>query len=596
MKLKESESKQVAIAELAKEILEKDRDKDQRISTLGEENLQQSRDISRLQALLKTRDEYLVDAENEVTKLRGEIIEINATKSAHLVELEQKISSLRAEINEKNGILFDQEQEIQELKKTVASKERELEKAAKMPVISVKQTGDTFSDSERAKLTEKMVELEMERNLMLDEISQLQDKIVMINQNLDNERSHVEELSMICSGYKQNVEELKNRCNELTSELNEYRSKTKIAKKGNSMFFEFVDERVKLEKDLLKLKSQNDFFASQKEVYELELNELRHELMLALTLRTDDRLVGGDTSASQLEISRLRTELMKLNAKLLEKCKEKAQIETEPVSNYTEIVDLKDYAFNSLKLSPALQTVFDLMPNLNFMMKTKRSVILNIFSCREEVRMLTLKLEKAEKERIEYFDKLRECEHRYSEECNRSRKMLNELECLKRRLLLEQKKNSNNLLIKALKPSNEVLSEQIADFGESDTHRTDPNVQTISGMQSSCNISDCSSTSTRQPLKPLREEENMNVPAELETGPTGSISDVNQNEALPLLTEIKTQTDTNLKEMPVEKRLRFQLSNDGLSQSVDGETKSVYPGRRKPKRRVIRRVCEASRL
>lgn len=42
-KLKESESKQIAIAQLAKEILEKDKDKDQRLSALGEENLQQSR-------------------------------------------------------------------------------------------------------------------------------------------------------------------------------------------------------------------------------------------------------------------------------------------------------------------------------------------------------------------------------------------------------------------------------------------------------------------------------------------------------------------------------------------------------------------------
>lgn len=56
-------------------------------------------DISRLQALLKNRDEYLADIESEVTKLRNEIIEINSTKSAYLVELEQKLSSLRAEVS-----------------------------------------------------------------------------------------------------------------------------------------------------------------------------------------------------------------------------------------------------------------------------------------------------------------------------------------------------------------------------------------------------------------------------------------------------------------------------------------------------------------
>lgn len=52
-----------------------------------------------MQTLLKTRDEYLADAESEVTKLRNEIVEINNAKSAYLVELEQKISSLRAEVS-----------------------------------------------------------------------------------------------------------------------------------------------------------------------------------------------------------------------------------------------------------------------------------------------------------------------------------------------------------------------------------------------------------------------------------------------------------------------------------------------------------------
>lgn len=67
--------------------------------------------------------------------------------------------------------------------------------------------------------------------------------------------------------------------------------------------------------------------------------------------------------------------------------------------------------------------------------------------------MLTLKLDRAEKERMEYFDKVQESENRYSEERRRSRKLLNEVECLKRRLVLEQKKSSNNALSKALMSS-----------------------------------------------------------------------------------------------------------------------------------------------
>ncbi|MCP9265003.1 BMA-SPDL-1 [Dirofilaria immitis] len=527
-KLKESESKQIAIAQLAKEILEKDKDKDQRLSTLGEENLQQSRDISRLQALLKTRDEYLADTESEVTKLRNEIIEIN-------------------------------EQEIQELKKTLIWKERELEKESQKPEILVSQVRDSLSDSERAKLNGKMAELELERNLMLDEISQLQDKIVMADRNLDNERNHVEELSMICNGYRHDVEELKKQCNELTSELDEYRSKTKIARKGNSMFFEFVDERVKLEKDLLKLKCQNDFLSSQKEVYELELNELRHELMLALTLRNDEgTVVGSDTL--QLEISRLRTELTTLNAKLLEKCKEDMQIEPGIVSNTSKVVNMKEYAFNNLK---------------------------------EEVKMLTLKLSRAEKERMEYFDKFRESENRYSEECRRSRKLLNEVERLKRRLMMEQEKNFNKAFTNAFEPSKKILSEKITDFNEkiANINQIDANDPTISEMQSSLMLSNCSSSSTRQSLK-----EGENVATEAETTPTESTSGIDQNEAPLLLSELRSQSNTNDKEMPVEKRLKFQLSNKGFNQPVTNRTNSVYPRRPKPKRKIIRRVCEAGHL
>lgn len=62
-------------------------------------------------------------------------------------------------------MLSDQEQEIQELKKTLASKERELEKVSRKPEVSVSQMRDSFSDSERAKLNGKMVSFLLEQML-----------------------------------------------------------------------------------------------------------------------------------------------------------------------------------------------------------------------------------------------------------------------------------------------------------------------------------------------------------------------------------------------------------------------------------------------
>lgn len=60
-------------------------------------------------------------------------------------------------------MLFDQEQEIQELKKTLASKEQELEKVSRKPEVSISQTYNSFSDSERAKLNGKIVSLLLAR-------------------------------------------------------------------------------------------------------------------------------------------------------------------------------------------------------------------------------------------------------------------------------------------------------------------------------------------------------------------------------------------------------------------------------------------------
>lgn len=557
-KLKETEAQQFAIAKLAKEILEKDRDKDRRLSALGEENLQQSRDIARLQALLKTRDEYLADAENEVGKLQKEIAEMNEKKSAYMIELEQKISSLRAQVTENNGMLSDREQEVEELKKSLLAKERELEEALAKPLgeVSMNRTRDSSADSEKCKLYDKVVELEKERNSMLEEISQLQDKVAMINRDLANERSHVEELSAICDGYKVDVKELRQRCNDLTCELNDYRSGSKVAKKGNSMFFEFVDERVKLEKDLLKLKARNDFLVSQKEAYERELDEVRQELMLALTLHSSREDTGGITSALQEEISRLRSELAALNAKSLGKFDKNDKAETA-VDTSQPLVDLKEYALNSLK---------------------------------EEVRNLTRKLDIAQQERADYFDKYRELESRFAEESMHSRELRSEVACLKQRLVIEQKKNLKSVSKQAVKPSREILAEKIAVI-----NKIDAGDSTVSQVQSSFTLTDAS-IAKRGQLTALRENET-------DEGAESSTMKTLPNDESTEIVSLQSSTTESLpqtteKSVPVEKRLRFQSPNESLRPLVPGRDAAGgrYVPRRKPNRRIFKRVCEADNL
>ncbi|VDK68973.1 unnamed protein product [Gongylonema pulchrum] len=72
---------------------------------------------------------------------------------------------------------------------------------------------------------------------------------------------------------------MRKRCNDLTVEMNECRSTTKAASKGNSMFFE--------------LKARNDFLVHQNDVYQRQIGDLRHELMFALSLATGTGTSGN---------------------------------------------------------------------------------------------------------------------------------------------------------------------------------------------------------------------------------------------------------------------------------------------------------------
>lgn len=50
------------------------------------------------------------------------------------------------------------------------------------------------------------------------------------------------------------------------------------------MCFQFVDERLKLEKDLIKLKSENDWLRDAKRNLDRELECMRQQLLVALAL------------------------------------------------------------------------------------------------------------------------------------------------------------------------------------------------------------------------------------------------------------------------------------------------------------------------
>ncbi|VDM15010.1 unnamed protein product [Wuchereria bancrofti] len=113
---------------------------------------------------------------------------------------------------------------------------------------------------------------------------------------------------------------------------------------------------------------------------------------------------------------------------------------------------------------------------------------------------------------------------------------------------------------------------------------------TISKIQSSFMLSTCSLR------RPSGDEEITTATTRTETIPIESAPDIDQNEAPDLLSELNTESNTNDKEMPVEKRLKFQLSNKESSELVADRANDMCPKKPKPKRKIMRRVCEAGSL
>lgn len=109
------------------------------------------------------------------------------------------------------------------------------------------------------------------------------------------------------------------------------------------------------------------------------------------------------------------------------------------------------------------------------------------------------------------------------------------MENLKRRLVLEQKKSFKNTLSKAFKPSAEVLSEKITGFNEN-INGIDMDDPAISEVHGSFTLSDCSLQSVR---RSLRDEEMTSATFGVETAPTETVPDADQNK-VPLLSDSKT--------------------------------------------------------
>ncbi|VDM39365.1 unnamed protein product [Toxocara canis] len=294
---------------MVKQLLDRDKEKDERLSFLNEEILQKTKEIQHLEALLKSRDKYMEECENDMVHLTKELDEAKSHRKAFVSDLEKRMFDLRELLSVKCSELSNLENEKARVEKNLAEKERELEEVQRRNVHeeSANITTDSLMDAEIIRLTHKTEELEQELYGATSEIEQLQRELIEKSRELENEQARCEEINAVCNEYKRDAEEVRLRNAELTAELDDHRNNVKMAKKGNSMFAEFVDERLKLEKDLIKLKSENDWLRDAKRNLDRELECMRQQLLVALALPSSNG--GGDVSALQTEISELRVEL-----------------------------------------------------------------------------------------------------------------------------------------------------------------------------------------------------------------------------------------------------------------------------------------------
>ncbi|MFH4978067.1 hypothetical protein AB6A40_004776 [Gnathostoma spinigerum] len=166
-------------------------------------------------------------------------------------------------------------------------------------------------------LLEEKGKLQTENMELLNQLSCLQDKYSDAIKDIEHSASQIEELTAMSNTYKNEAQEMKIRVGELTAELEDC-ANNKFAKKGNSMFSEFVDERLRLEKDLLKLKSENDWLRAVVQKKNDENDSLREELVIALESAGGGRAPGGNEAVS-FELNHLRNEIAILREKNVER-------------------------------------------------------------------------------------------------------------------------------------------------------------------------------------------------------------------------------------------------------------------------------------
>ncbi|KAK6034195.1 hypothetical protein COOONC_28302 [Cooperia oncophora] len=273
----------------------------EKLIELDDENNQLKQEVQRLNTKLSSRDEILNELEEENIQLRNHMKQDHSDESK-ISALQQKIVILETTIEEKISDSYRLAAQIEVLTTSLNSANAEiseLRRAESRPVCedSVIQEPSSSADLER---------LQEEKDDAVFELQKAMHRIAALETERNDYAERAEAASLEARDMARHNKELREQLHELEAELVVSRTNAKVANRGNSMFAEFAEERVRLEADLKLLYCK--YNTLRKENCQLA-NELDEARLLALRR-------GRGEGSQKCRCQQLSAELVELRGRV----------------------------------------------------------------------------------------------------------------------------------------------------------------------------------------------------------------------------------------------------------------------------------------
>ncbi|XGW04336.1 hypothetical protein V3C99_015473 [Haemonchus contortus] len=246
----------------------------EKLIELADKNSQLKVEVQRLSAKLSSRDEILYELEEENLQLRNKLKHGQAEDS-RLEALQQKIISLETTIEEKTLSSCRMAEQIKALTASLNSANSEISELRKVDSGGIPEETILLEPSNNADLER----IQEERDDAVFELQRATHRIAALEAEKNDYADRAEAASTEARDMARHNKDLREQLHELEAEVAASRTNTGIASRGNSMFAEFAEERLKLEDDLKEL--YHKYNALRKENSQLA-NELDEARLLAL--------------------------------------------------------------------------------------------------------------------------------------------------------------------------------------------------------------------------------------------------------------------------------------------------------------------------